>query len=285
MPLPPRQPYAFASSNPSAASSSQHQLYNRNQQPQRQPPNAPRRGYTAAPGAASAVSLLPHSQRDAGSDSVVRISNRSTRFSSSGSHCSLFSAALESFQCPSPRSGTHNLRQGEKHARNRHSSLAHSLPGSRAPLDAQDRTTIPVAMCGIPSASSISRKYTTSLSVNLLMAGMPRSTATGSTARGSASNKRPPPCDPRGNISVTLLLTRPKCGAYGFVTIAGGSVPVASTCCWETHGAEPLGPAWSSSGGFLPTTAIQILTFPSVLALARSFVMGCGHIAQPPRGG
>ena len=82
MPLPPRQPYAFASSNPSAASSSQHQLYNHHQQQQRQqrqPPNAPRRGYTTAPGAASAVSLLPPGQRDAGSDSVVRISNRSTR--------------------------------------------------------------------------------------------------------------------------------------------------------------------------------------------------------------
>lgn len=190
MPLPPRQPYAFASSNPSAASSSQHQLYDRNQQQQRQPPNAPRRGYTAAPGAASAVSLLPHSQRDAGSDSVVRISNRSTRSSSSGSHCFLFSAALESLQLPSPRSGPHNIRQGKKHARSRHSSLAHSLPGSRAPLDAQDRTTIPVAMCGIPGAYSISRKCTTSLSVDLLMAGMPQSTATGSTATGSASKKR-----------------------------------------------------------------------------------------------
>lgn len=202
MPLPPRQPYAFASSNPSAASSSQHQLYNRNQQQQRQDPNAPRRGYTAAPGAASAVSLLPHSQRDAGSDSVVRISNRSTRSSSSsGSHCSLFSAALESLQCPSPRSGPHNIRQGKKHAINRHSSLAHSLPGSRAPLDAQDRTTIPVAMCGIPGASSISRKCTTSLFVDLLMAGMPRSTATGSTATGSASNKRFPHVTPEETLA------------------------------------------------------------------------------------
>jgi len=153
MPLPPRQPYAFASSNPSAASSSQNQFYNRYQQQQRQPANAPQRGYTAAPGAASAVSLLPPGQRDAGSDSVVRVSNRPTR--SSGSHCSLFSAALESLQFPSPRFGPHNLRQGKKHARSPYLSPARSSPGSGAPLDARNRTTIPVAMCGIPGGSSI----------------------------------------------------------------------------------------------------------------------------------
>lgn len=123
MPPPPRQqPYAFASSNPSAASSSQNQqFYNRlqqQQQQQRQPPNAPPRGYTAAPGAASAISLLPPGQRNASSDSVVRIFplvplDQPT----SGSHRSLFSAVLESLQFPSPWLRPHHLRQGKRHRR------------------------------------------------------------------------------------------------------------------------------------------------------------------------
>ena len=184
MPLPPRQPYAFASSNPSAASSSQHQLYNHYQQQQRQPPNAPRRGYTAAPGAASAVSLLPPGQRDAGSDSVVRISNRSTRPMAHiapyfRQHSNPFNAQV--------RGPAHTISDK---VRNMVEIDINPSPilCLGAPLHLMHKTgqPPPVAMCGIPGASSISRKCTTSLSVGLLMACMPRSTATASASDKSS---------------------------------------------------------------------------------------------------
>jgi len=144
MPLPPRQPYAFASSNPSAASSSQNQFNNHYQQLQRPPANTPRRGYTAAPGAASAVSLLPPGQRDGSSDSVVRISNRSTRSPQPPAHI-----APSLLQHSNPfntlsLSAAHTISDKVRNMLQVDiDSVAHTLPGRNAPLDAQGQDNHP----------------------------------------------------------------------------------------------------------------------------------------------
>lgn len=157
-PPPPRQPYAFASSNPSAASSSQNPFYNRQQQPQ--PVSAPRRGYTAAPGAASAVSLLRPGQRDASSDSVV--CSFHAIIPASRSHAPYFLQHSNPFHT-SARGSVHTISDKVRDIFYI-SILAQAVVallngivclGDALHLMHRTRTTIPVAIFGIPGAPLI----------------------------------------------------------------------------------------------------------------------------------
>ena len=234
---PPRQPYAFASSNPSAASSSQtqNQFYNQQQQPN-QPGNAPRRGYAAAPGAASAVSLLPPGQRNTSTDSVVRIFPLDHPCClACRSHCSLFSQHANPFN-PS-RSSVHTI-SGKVRNMLVIDILAHFPAAlSSDALLCPDRRCAPLRCTGQPSPllSQASQSSTTGLPHLAVDSPCICITARSTPTPHHQPNERfPPSRRPKSPFSASAhgsswQETGPKCGAYGFVTKAKDSLPVACT--------------------------------------------------------
>jgi hypothetical protein len=104
------------------------------------------------------------------------------------------------------------------------------------------RTTIPVAMCGIPGASSISRSCTTSLPVDLLMAGM-----ASVNSHLQPSNKRSRQVDARSRpLQRHTPLDTAKVWSLRLRNNRQGLNPGRLHMVLETHG------AWDALGGFFP---------------------------------